>query len=202
MIAILDYGVGNIKAFANLYRRLNMEYKIVSTPEQFAGFTKIILPGVGSFDHAMAKLQSSGFREALDYFVLEKKVPVIGVCVGMQMLADSSEEGSLPGLGWIKAQVKKFNFKQNNIPLPHMGWNEVQLKKENKLLTGLKDRSRFYFLHSYYFDCADKDLILATSDYYVPFDCIVHKENIYGIQCHPEKSHQNGITVLENFGAM
>lgn len=203
MIAIIDYGVGNIKAFANVYKRLNLDYKIVSTVEQFSDLTKIILPGVGSFDHAMSKLQDSGMRESLDYFVLEKKIPVLGICVGMQMLANSSEEGTLPGLGWISGTVKKFKFDDlNPMPLPHMGWNQVRFKKKNQLFNDLEIDARFYFLHSYYFECDEPENVIGASEYGFNFDSIVNKDNIYGIQCHPEKSHGNGMIILKNFGAL
>lgn len=203
MIAIIDYGVGNIKAFANVYKRLNLDYKIVSTVEQFSDLTKIILPGVGSFDHAMSKLQDSGMRESLDYFVLEKKIPVLGICVGMQMLANSSEEGTLPGLGWISGTVKKFKFDHlNPMPLPHMGWNQVRFKKKNQLFNELEIDARFYFLHSYYFECDEPENVIGASEYGFNFDSIVNKDNIYGIQCHPEKSHGNGMIILKNFGAL
>ena len=128
MIGIIDYGVGNIKAFANIYKNFDMPYKIVKSIDDFKGITKLILPGVGSFDHAMASLEDSGMREKLDELVLEKKLPVIGICVGMQMLAKNSDEGTLNGLGWIDAEVKKFDkSKIINAPLPHMGWNSLNI---------------------------------------------------------------------------
>lgn len=203
MIGIIDYGVGNIKAFANIYKNFDIPFKIVKTVDDFEGVTKLILPGVGSFDHAMASLQNSGMKDMLDELVLIKKLPVIGICVGMQMLAKSSDEGELSGLGWIDGFVKKFDkSKIINGPLPHMGWNSLNIKEEKIILSGLEKKPRFYFLHSYYFECTDKNDVLATATYGDEFDCVINHENIYGIQCHPEKSHHNGIKLLKNFGKL
>lgn len=203
MIGIIDYGVGNIKAFCNIYEQLNIPFKIVTNLDDFSNVSKLILPGVGSFDHAMTSLQNSGMKEKLDELVLEKKLPVIGICVGMQMLANSSEEGVLKGLGWIDAVVKKFDkTKIKSGPLPHMGWNTLNIKKDNKIFQNLEEEPRYYFLHSYYFECSNSEDVIATANYGEEFDCLVNYENIYGIQCHPEKSHHNGIQLLKNFGEL
>jgi imidazole glycerol-phosphate synthase subunit HisH len=203
MIAIVDYGVGNIKAFANIFQRFNMPQKITKTKEELKDITKIILPGVGSFDHAKLSLEKSGMRGKLDELVLERKIPVMGVCVGMQLLAKSSEEGALPGLEWIDGVVKKFDkSKVANGPLPHMGWNSLNIKKNNDLLEDLEKNPRFYFLHSYYFECNDKSDVVATATYGEEFESVIKHENIYGIQCHPEKSHHNGMKLLKNFGEL
>ena len=200
MIGIIDYGLGNIQAFVNVYKNLNLPSKIVKTKESLRQVNKIILPGVGDFDHAMTLLYSSGMIEALTEMVLVNKVPVLGICVGMQMLANSSEEGKLSGLGWIDAEVKKFDASELlNMPIPHMGWNDVQSKTENKLLAGLESNAKFYFLHSYYFECKIKQEAIALTQYGRQFDSIVNSGNIYGVQCHPEKSHQYGILLLKNF---
>ena len=203
MIGIIDYGVGNIKAFTNIYKNLNIPFKIVKDISEFENITKLILPGVGSFDHAMTSLQNSGMREKLDELVLEKKIPVIGICVGMQMLAKSSEEGTLNGLGWIDGIVKKFDkSKIKNAPLPHMGWNNLKIEKKNKIFDNLEENPRYYFLHSYYFECENKEDVIATATYGEKFDCMINHKNIYGIQCHPEKSHHNGMKLLKNFGEL
>lgn len=203
MIGIIDYGVGNIKAFANIYKNLNIPFKIVKDISGFENITKLILPGVGSFDHAMTSLENSGMREKLDELVLEKKIPVIGICVGMQMLAKSSEEGILNGLGWIDGIVKKFDkSKIKNAPLPHMGWNNLKIEKKNKIFDNLEENPRYYFLHSYYFECENKEDVIATATYGEKFDCMINHKNIYGIQCHPEKSHHNGMQLLKNFGEL
>lgn len=203
MIGIIDYGVGNIKAFTNIYKNLNIPFKIVKDISEFENITKLILPGVGSFDHAMTSLENSGMREKLDELVLEKKIPVIGICVGMQMLAKSSEEGTLNGLGWIDGIVKKFDkSKIKNAPLPHMGWNNLKIEKKNKIFDNLEENPRYYFLHSYYFECENKEDVIATATYGEKFDCMINHKNIYGIQCHPEKSHHNGMQLLKNFGEL
>ncbi len=201
MIAIINYGLGNIKAFGNIYHKLNIPFSIATKPEDLVGATKIILPGVGDYDYAMERLDKSGMRQPLDALVLEKKMPVLGICVGMQILANSSEEGELPGLGWIDAKVKKFDtskFKQNT-KIPHMGWNDVAPAKNHGLFNGLETNALFYFLHSYYFECNKKDDTLAVANYGGEFACAAHHENIYGVQFHPEKSHQYGIQLLNNF---
>lgn len=200
MIGIIDYGLGNIRAFANVYKNLNIPISIVKNEEQLRQVDKIILPGVGDFDHAMTLLNNSGMLESLNEMVLVNKVPALGICVGMQMLALSSEEGKLLGLGWIDAQVRKFDPSELiNMPIPHMGWNDVQPIAKNKLLAGLEDNAKFYFLHSYYFDCKNKKEAIAVTHYGRKFDAIVNSNNIYGVQCHPEKSHQYGILLLKNF---
>lgn len=204
MIGIINYGLGNIKAFANVYKNLDVEYKIVSKKEELINIDKIILPGVGAFDHAMTLLINSGMKEKLDELVLEEKMRVIGICVGMQILAKSSDEGKLKGLGWIDAEVKKFSLNEipQNAPLPHMGWNNIKPKMNSKLMTGLNEDSRFYFLHSYYFKINNKNNILATANYGIDFTCAVKVENVYGVQFHPEKSHKNGVQVLKNFAEL
>jgi imidazole glycerol-phosphate synthase subunit HisH len=206
MITIVDYGLGNIKAFANLYKKLNIELSYASNANELANATKIILPGVGAFDHAMQMLNDSGMRETLDELVLEKKVPVIGICVGMQMMADSSEEGQLKGLGWIPGTVKKFRrdtqVLDSQYPLPHMGWNSLEIARTSELFLGLDEKKRFYFLHSYYYEPSDKAHVIATANYGFEYACIVNKSNVYGIQCHPEKSHHNGVALLKNFASL
>lgn len=202
MISIIDYGLGNIKAVSNCYKKLNMPFQIAKTKADLTQATKIILPGVGAFDHAMTSLQASGLKEILDELVLEKKIPVLGICVGMQMLAKSSEEGDLPGLGWIDGKVKKVDVTKLSAhePLPHMGWNAVKQVANNPLFDALPQNGLFYFLHSYYFETEDSVNTIAVSQYGENFSCIVNSGNVYGIQCHPEKSHQNGITLFKNFG--
>ena len=204
MITIIDYGVGNINAFVNVYKRVNVPVKIAKTAADLEDVQKLILPGVGHFDYAMSELIKSGMREKLDELVIVKKVPIIGICVGMQMMGNSSDEGNLDGLKWIDASVRKFDETkiQQVTKLPHMGWNDVQPNSSNSLFKGLEKDALFYFLHSYYFECNDKSDILATSEYGEQFTCAAHHENVYGIQFHPEKSHHYGETLLHNFAKM
>lgn len=201
MIGIIDYGVGNIRAFLNIYHKLSIPVKIIRTSEDFTGVEKLILPGVGSFDYAMSRLNESGMRQELDRLVLDEKMPVIGICVGMQMLAYDSDEGKLPGLGWINASVKKFDIEK--IPfvthLPHMGWNDVRPRLGSLLFKGMEDDARFYFLHSYYFAAGNKADVIAVGNYGIDFACAVNANNIYGVQFHPEKSHKWGVQLLRNF---
>lgn len=204
MIAIIDYGLGNIRAFVNVYERLNIKINIAHNASDIKKATKLILPGVGAFDYAMLQLNNSGMREALEEKVINHHVPVIGICVGMQMMAKSSDEGKLPGLGWFDAEVKLFDTAK--IPyktcLPHMGWNTINLLGQNRLLEQLNNESRFYFLHSYYFSCNQSEDIIAKTGYGIEYASAVNKGNIYGIQFHPEKSHQNGIQLLHNFAEL
>ena len=203
MIGIIDYGLGNINAFFNLYKSLNIPCKIASSPADILSSKKLILPGVGSFDGAINKINDSGLLESINQKVLKESTPILGICVGMQIMALRSEEGSQPGLGWINGEVKKIQLintsKKISNPLPHMGWNEINLKKNSILTECLNKERNFYFLHSYYFECANREDIIASSNYGIEFSAIINYKNIYGIQCHPEKSHKNGIELLKSF---
>jgi imidazole glycerol-phosphate synthase subunit HisH len=204
MITIVHYGLGNISAFANVYERLNIPVSIATTADDLKTADKIILPGVGSFDHAMNKLNVSGMRSTLEERVLVQRVPVLGICVGMQMLGQSSEEGVLPGLGWIDGTVIRFDVTvfKSKTQLPHMGWNTIQPVNRERLLANIDHDSRFYFLHSYYFQCRNQTDTIATTTYGIPFSSAVGHMNIYGVQFHPEKSHQWGIQLLKNFAGI
>jgi glutamine amidotransferase len=201
VIAIVDYGSGNIKAIFNIYHRLGIPAFVASRAEELERATKVILPGVGAFDQVIRHLEASGIRPALADCVLNRNVPLLGVCVGMQLLAKSSDEGTLSGLGWIDGHVKKFDCSRftQRTHLPHMGWNDVRVVRPHPLLEDLDGDAIFYFLHSYYFSCNSADNVLAEADYGGPFACAVHTRNIFGVQFHPEKSHQAGIHLLRNF---
>lgn len=201
MITIIDYGVGNIKAFYNIFNKISVEVKIAQKPADLLNSSKLILPGVGHFDYAMKRFTESGMLNTVNEMVLNENLPILGICVGMQMLANSSEEGNLPGLGWIDARVNKIdsNLLAQTTRLPHMGWNSIVVKKKNPLLNNLDSNSRFYFLHSYYFDSFNEADSIATSNYGKEFTSVVNHKNIYGVQFHPEKSHHYGIQLLKNF---
>jgi len=204
MITIVDYGLGNIQAFLNVYHRLNIEARRASSAADLKGASKVILPGVGAFDHAMQRLAESGMRETLEELALGVRVPVLGVCVGMQILARSSEEGELPGLGWIEGRVRGFRTEESfgDLPLPHMGWNDVQRVAGNRLFSQLGSNARFYFLHSYYVECDRIEDMAAVSTYGIEFCCAVSAGNIHGVQFHPEKSHRDGTRLLKNFAEL
>lgn len=201
MITIIDYGLGNIQAFVNVYRRLNIPVSVARTAGELEGASRLILPGVGAFDHAMERLDASGMRPTLESMVREKKVPVLGICVGMQILASASDEGSLPGLGWVTGRVKGFASLPElvRLPLPHMGWNDVQSLSDSPLFKGLEKEARFYFLHSFYFDCEEGAGGIASASYGQDFICAVAEGNVFGVQFHPEKSHHFGTALLKNF---
>lgn len=200
MIALVDYGLGNISAFANLYKRLNVKLLVARTPAELESASKIILPGVGAFDHAMERLNDSGMRPTLEHLVTEKKTPLLGVCVGMQMLGQSSEEGQRAGLGWIPGKVRNLRSRSGfDSPLPHMGWNDVRPVAPIGLFRKLEVGARFYFLHSFYFETDDSADVAAVTDYGGEFSCVVARESVFGVQFHPEKSHQFGIQLLQNF---
>lgn len=204
MISILDYGLGNVKAFSNAFRRLDVRFKIVQNKSELKDAEKIVLPGIGHFDQAMQRLNQSGMRDILDNLVLNQNIPVLGVCVGMQMMASESEEGVEKGLNWISGAVRKLDQVQlkYNTKLPHLGWNTLSLANENPIVEKLSTQSLFYFLHSYYFACQNKDHVIAHTNYGMSFPSIINHKNIYGLQFHPEKSHDCGHQILFNFATL
>ncbi|WP_299735202.1 imidazole glycerol phosphate synthase subunit HisH [uncultured Endozoicomonas sp.] len=203
MIAVLNYGMGNSSSILNMIRKAGGEARLCSSPSDLAVATAIILPGVGSFDNGMTKLEKSGLLYVLRQKVIDEGVPFLGICLGMQLLFDTSEEGLLPGLGWLNGAVTKFDFSKLNLsqPLkvPHMGWNLVKPLNFDSLYSGLEDEARFYFVHSYHVNCANESDILAVAHYGYEFTCSVQRGNILGVQFHPEKSHRFGIQFFKNF---
>jgi glutamine amidotransferase len=201
MIVILDYGMGNIGSIRNMLKKIGAPAEISSDPSDILNAKKLILPGVGAFDHGMENLSNRRFIPLLNKKVFEDKCPILGICLGMQLLSQSSEEGNLPGLGWIGAQTRRFHFpaEMANLKIPHMGWNEVKPLSTAPLFIGFNETPRFYFVHSYHVCCNDPADILATTSYGYEFVSAVKHENIMGTQFHPEKSHKFGMRLLRNF---
>ncbi|MAO55494.1 MAG: imidazole glycerol phosphate synthase subunit HisH [Rhodospirillaceae bacterium] len=202
MIAIVDIGVGNLGAIKNMLRKVGAEAQITDTPDDIRAADKIILPGVGAFDQGMRALADSGLMDTLNEQALDAKKPVLGICLGAQMLGRKSEEGELPGLGWIDMDVVRFPRKAG-IKVPHMGWNTVAPAQPNgavhPLFAGNDPDPRFYFVHSYHFACNDEAEVAAICDYGGPFAAAVARDNVWGVQFHPEKSHRFGADLLRNF---
>ncbi|MCI0471980.1 MAG: imidazole glycerol phosphate synthase subunit HisH [Ignavibacteria bacterium] len=202
MITIVNYGLGNLGSIYNMLRRIGVKSVITSDPDNIKTAEKIILPGVGHFDKGMNELHKSGLREVLNEKVLKDKVPVLGICLGMQLMTNSSEEGTIPGLGWIDAATKKFLFENREYKIPHMGWNVVSVSNENKLIRKDTEEQRFYFVHSYFVEVSRPELSFLRTNYGIGFDSGIFKENIYGIQFHPEKSHKFGMNLLKKFSEL
>lgn len=205
MITLIDYGIGNLQAFLNLYERLHIPVTVATNVSDIELATKLILPGVGHFDHAMNLFNASEMKDTIVRCVMEEGTPILGICVGMQMLANSSDEGNEAGLGWIPGRVKSLKTLLSNekLPLPHMGWNDIISKPGASLFKYFDPvDSRFYFLHSYYFQPEKPEYSIAECDYGVPFSCAVSRGNVYGVQFHPEKSHHFGEQLLKNFAEL
>jgi glutamine amidotransferase len=199
MIVIIDYGMGNLFSVKNALDAINAEVIISDNPNDLKKADKIILPGVGAFPDGMKNLKNMGFIEVLEKEVLENEKPFLGICLGMQLLASDSEEHKLTeGLGWIDGHVKRFNVDDKNLRIPHMGWNDVNIKKENPLFGAIKDPI-FYFVHSYHLIPKDSSVITATCNYGEEFMAAIQKNNIFGVQFHPEKSQKCGLELLKNF---
>jgi imidazole glycerol-phosphate synthase subunit HisH len=203
MIAIIDYGIGNLASVLNMFKKTGVKEAIITRDaEKIARADKLLLPGVGAFDGGMSHLEASGLIPLLNKKVLEEKVPVLGICLGMQMLGKSSEEGVRQGLGWIDAESVKFTpDPELKLKVPHMGWDYINVKRENPLIEK-NSRSRFYFVHSYYVKCLKEEQVLATCNFGIEFTCMVNKDNIFGAQFHPEKSLKFGMSVLQNFAKL
>lgn len=203
MIAIVDYGMGNLGSIHNMLNKIGVPSMITSDAKIIEAADKLILPGVGAFDNAMVNLGNLGIIPLLNELVLQKKRLILGICLGMQLLSRRSEEGQLPGLGWIDAETIRFRFDAQNasLKIPHMGWNRIEIKRANVLFENMYDEPRFYFVHSYYVRCDNELNVLAITTYGITFHSVIMKENILGTQFHPEKSHKYGLKLLKNFSA-
>jgi glutamine amidotransferase len=199
MTTIINYNLGNPKSIKNMLAYLGIESRISANHEDIASADRLILPGVGHFQHGMEQLEQLGLIDVLKKEVLENKKPILGICLGMQLLTKYSEEGNLAGLGFIDAQTKKFELKDATLKVPHMGWNTVEFKKQTKINSGVSINPRYYFVHSYFVDCANLDDILCATQYGQEFVSGFQHQNIFGLQFHPEKSHKFGMELLANF---
>jgi len=201
MIVIIDYGVGNIGSIANMIKKAGGECVVSSEISVIAEATKLILPGVGAFDNGMRNLAEMNLLEVLNKKVLQDKTPILGICLGMQLFTHGSEEGSLPGLGWLDAHCYKFAFDTSlkNLRIPHMGWNDVAIKKNDLLFKDMWPDASFYFVHSYYLKCKHPEDIAATTFFGFEFASTVQVQNICATQFHPEKSHKYGLKLIQNF---
>lgn len=201
MIVIVDYGVGNLGSIINMLKKVGVKAIASSDPTVIEEAEKLILPGIGAFDAGMEKLNERRLVPLLNKLVLEKKVPVLGLCLGLQLMTKGSEEGQLAGLGWFDAETVRFNFGANqvNLKIPHMGWNTIEIRHPHPLISELEAESRFYFVHSFYVRCNNKASVLAETDYGGYFDSVIGEGNIMGAQFHPEKSHKYGMRLLKNY---
>ena len=202
MISVIDYGVGNLGSILNMFRKIGVPAQLITTPEQVLQANKLLLPGVGAFDHAMRELAARELIATIKQQALERRTPMLGICLGMQLLGTGSDEGELPGLDLIPARSRLFKFAQANLKVPHMGWNLIYPQKSSPLLENLTHDARFYFVHSYRVECAHAADSLAETDYGGRFSSMIQRDNIMGSQFHPEKSHRFGMTLLKNFAGI
>ncbi len=203
MIVIIDYGIGNLASVLNMFKKIGVKNVVISNDKTIIeSATKLLLPGVGAFDAGMTNLEQSGLIPLLNKKALIEKVPILGICLGMQLLTKNSQEGNMPGLGWIDAETVKFNLPPElKLKVPHMGWNYINVTRKNPLID-TETKNRFYFVHSYYVKCIDETQSLAITNFGTDFTCMVNKNNIYGAQFHPEKSLKFGMKLLQNFAAL
>jgi glutamine amidotransferase len=201
MVAIIDYGLGNVGSIKNMLKKIGVQSVVTSDISEISEAEKIILPGVGSFDYGMENLINSGLTEILELKVIRQATPLLGICLGMQLLTNSSEEGKLKGFGWVDAITKKFNFKDSHqkLKIPHMGWNSINIENESPLTKELPEDTRYYFVHSYYVECNNPQDIVLTSNHGIKFTAVFQQNHIFGVQFHPEKSHKHGMKILSNF---
>jgi imidazole glycerol-phosphate synthase subunit HisH len=204
VIVIVDYGMGNLGSIANMLKKIGAEACISSDPDEIGKANKLILPGVGAFDNGMKCLEEGGLLPVLNEKVLTNGAPVLGICLGAQLLARRSEEGTRSGLGWLAVDVRRFNFgtETPGLRIPHMGWNTIEVRQLSPLFENMYEEPRFYFVHSYHLCCDDPEDVAATADYGYEFTAAVQRGNIMGTQFHPEKSHKFGMRLLENFAGL
>ena len=199
MIVIIDYGMGNLRSVQKAFERIRVPVKISTKIDEIVHAEKLVLPGVGHFEHGVSNLKDKGFFDALNEVVFEKKIPILGICLGMQLMTEFSEEGNCNGFGWIKAKTQKFSFKNNGLKIPHMGWNNLTIRNKNSLFRDITTDNFFYFVHSYYVSCDNEADVLTETNYGNKFVSSFNKDNIFGCQFHPEKSHDSGLLILKNF---
>jgi len=199
-IVVIDYGMGNIGSIINMFKFLGVQAKVSSDKETISSADKLILPGVGHFDKAMENIDKLNLFDTIQDMALVRKVPFLGICLGMQLMCNRSDEGILPGLSLINAEVNKFVFPaESKLKVPHMGWNYVDVKKQSEVLEGIDNQSRFYFVHSYFVSCNSDSDVLTKTNYDNPFVSAFERDNLIGVQFHPEKSHRYGINLFKNF---
>lgn len=200
MISIINYGLGNLGSITNMLRYIGQPSKIVERPDELVDAEKIILPGVGAFDAGMEQLHEKGWIAPLNEAALQRRIPVLGICLGMQLMTHSSEEGNREGLKWIDGAAYRFEYDpQKKLKIPHMGWTDVEVKNPGVLFPKADEENRFYFVHSYYVKVNRQEDEMVTADYGLSYTAGFNKDNIFGVQFHPEKSHKFGMRFLERF---
>ena len=199
MIVIIDYGMGNLRSVQKAFERIRIPATISSNPQEIQTADKLVLPGVGHFEQGITNLKNKGLFDLLNEVVINKKKQILGICLGMQLMTEFSEEGNCDGFGWLKARTQRFSFKTNGLKIPHMGWNNLSIKNSITLYKDITADNFFYFVHSYYISCESEQNILAETNYGNKFVSSFQKENIFGCQFHPEKSHDSGLQILKNF---
>lgn len=202
-ISILNYGVGNISSVIRMIERIGCEAEVICSEVEIDKATKLVIPGVGSFDHGIMNIQARKLGSALNSAALDRRIPILGICLGMQLMCKSSEEGTLPGFGWIDAEVRRFKLVQgSSLKVPHMGWNTVRIAKDNSLISDEHEEQRFYFVHSYHVICSQGQDTIAIANHGSDFTAAFCRENIFGVQFHPEKSHKFGMALMKKFTDM